>query len=218
MPVVTGVQPQKHDSERVNVYLDGSFAFGVSMLVAAAQGLREGRTLSAPEIEALRSDDDVEKALAKGLNLLSFRAHSRREMEVYLRRKRVDPEVSAAVILRLEVMGLINDAEFAQLWVNDRQRFRPRGSRALASELRQKGVDAEVISQVLETVGDEEVSAIEAGRKKAKSLGSADDAEFSRKMASFLARRGFPYSTAASTIKLLKAEREASELGNDDRS
>src|SRR5579864_7980530 len=98
MPVVTGVQAQKHDSERVNVYLDGSFAFGVSLLVAVAEGLREGTTLSEAQIAALRSDDDVEKALAKALNFLSFRARSRREMDGYLRRKHVDPEVSEAVI------------------------------------------------------------------------------------------------------------------------
>jgi regulatory protein len=56
---ITAIETQRRDPERVNVYLDGEFAFGFSRLVAVSRGLVEGRSLSPAEVEALRAEDDV---------------------------------------------------------------------------------------------------------------------------------------------------------------
>jgi regulatory protein len=216
MPTITAIEPQRRDPERVNIYLDGQFAFGASMMVAAARGLSEGTTLSAEDVEALRSEDEVEKAFNAALNFLSFRPRSRREIEDYFRRRKLEPEVGTVVVERLERIGVLDDREFARFWVENRQTFRPRGTRALKAELRQKGVESEIIDETLADLGDEEETAFVAGMKKARSYSTADEREFFRKMLGFLQRRGFPYGPAAAASRRiygeLTAEKPETEL------
>jgi regulatory protein len=216
MPTITAIEPQRRDPERVNIYLDGQFAFGASMMVAAARGLSEGATLSAEDVEALRSEDEVEKAFNAALNFLSFRPRSRREIEDYFRRRKLEPEVGTVVVERLERIGVLDDREFARFWVENRQTFRPRGTRALKAELRQKGVESEIIDETLADLGDEEETAFVAGMKKARSYSTADEREFFRKMLGFLQRRGFPYGPAAAASRRiygeLTAEKPETEL------
>jgi regulatory protein len=203
MPIITALEPQQHDQERVNVYIDGSFAFGASLLVVHSRSVRVGRELNAGEIGALQHDDAVERAFAAALNFLSFRPRSRREVMDYFRRRKTEVAVASAVVERLERMGLIDDHQFARFWVENRQAFRPRGTRALRMEMRQKGLDSEVIEEALEGLTDEESTAYRAGERKARSLGALDDREFFRRMVAFLQRRGFPYAAAAAATKRL---------------
>lgn len=203
MPIVTSLEPQQHDTERVNVYLDGSFAFGASVMVIFARGLRVGQELDEAAIAEMLHDDSVERAYGAVLNFLSFRPRSRREVGDYFRRKKIDPTVAEAVIERLLRAGMLDDREFARYWVENRQTFRPRGGRALRLELRQKGLDREVIDEALEGAVDEDAAAYDAGIKKLKSLQKLDDREFFRKMVAYLQRRGFSYSVAAAAAKRL---------------
>lgn len=206
MPTITTLEPQQHDPERLNLYLDGDFALGLSRLVVAAHHLTVGRVLEAAEIEDLQQDDAVERAHNAALNFLSFRPRSRRELEDYFRRKKVPPETVGAVVERLERVGLLDDREFARFWVENRQTFRPRGSRALRVEMRQKGLAGEIIDDTLATITDEEVPAYEAARKKLRSVQGLEEREFFRKLVSFLQRRGFPYEVAATVTRRLWAE------------
>ncbi len=140
MPKITRLEVQSHNAERVNVYLDGAFAFGVSALVAASRHLATGLELSEEEVEQIRLDESADKAYNAALNYLSFRPRSEREITDYFRRKKVDPELASAVVARLKRINLINDEDFARFWVENRQNFRARGVRALRSELRTKGL------------------------------------------------------------------------------
>jgi regulatory protein len=216
MPIITGLREQKHDPERVNVYLDGAFGFGASRLLIVARGIVQGKALSELEIEELRRDDDVERACNAALNLLSYRPRSRGEIETYFRRKGVDLEAAQAALERLERIGLVDDDEFARFWVRNRQTFRPRGVRALRAEMRGKGLSSEVIEGALHDLPDEELSAFDAGVPKLRSYGSLDEREFFRRMVAYLQRRGFAYPAAAAATRRLSAKRgdspEASDL------
>lgn len=215
LQTITAIETQRRDPERVNVYLDGQFAFGCSKLVAVSRGLVEGRALTPAEIEALRSEDDVEKAFGAALNFLSFRPRSRREVEDYFRRRKLEPEVGVAVVERLERIGVLDDREFARFWVENRQTFRPRGTRALKAELRQKGIESEIIDDTLADLGDEEETAYLSAMKKARSYSTADEREFFRKMLGFLQRRGFPYGPAAAASRRIYRELTSSEPETD---
>lgn len=203
MAVITRIETQKHDPERVNLYVDDVFYSGISTLLVLSHGLKEGAELSDLQLEELRRDDEAERAHAAALNFLSFRPRSRREVEEYLRKRKVSEEAASAVLERLERSGLLNDQEFARFWVENRQTFRPRGSRALRLEMWQKGLARDVIDEALETLPDEEETAYEAGRKKLHTYSRLDEQEFRRKMIAFLQRRGFPYEDAASATKRL---------------
>jgi regulatory protein len=203
MPTITAIEPQQHDPERVSIFLDGEYAFGTTLMLAYARNLTVGRHLTAEEVESIQRDDEVDRAFGVALNFLSFRPRSARELRDYLRRRKTEPEVIDAALERLERNGFLDDAEFARFWVENRQSFRPRGTRALKAELRLKGVDTEVIEGALEELGDEEDTAYRAGEKKAASLRSVDEREFFTRMLGFLQRRGFPYAAAAAAAKRL---------------
>jgi regulatory protein len=190
---VTRLTAQKKNRDRVSVYLDDRFAFGLPAIVAA--GLRPGQHLSDPEIESLKEQGNVEKEYNQALNYLSYRPRSRAEVSTYLRKRKV-PEIQTEIILdRLENAGLVDDAEFARYWVDNRERFRPRGLRGLRYELQSKGIDNEVIDEALASVDPSE-SAYRAADKKARQFRTLEESVFERKLVEYLARRGFAYNIA----------------------
>ncbi|HLJ69571.1 MAG TPA: RecX family transcriptional regulator [Chloroflexota bacterium] len=207
MTVITALEQQQHDPERINVFLDGKFGFGASRLLVVSAGLREGDELSPEDIERLKGDDLVERAYGAALNFLSYRPRSRRELEDYFRRKKIAPDLAARVFERLEQLGLLDDREFARFWVENRQAFRPRGSHALRGELRLKGVESEVVEDALQDIGDEEELAFRAGSQRLRSYGRVGEREFFRRMVGFLQRRGFGYSAASAATRRLSAAR-----------
>ena len=113
---------------------------------------------------------------------------------------------------RLRNASLVNDRDFAAQWVENRIRFKPRGKRALSSELFQKGIPNEVIEDTLQGI-DEENLAFELARSKSGKFGNMDEAGYKKKMTGLLARRGFPYSITSYVVDTLWLEIEK-ELSN----
>jgi regulatory protein len=190
---VTALKVQKKNQDRVNVYLDGRFAFGLPAIVAA--GLKPGQSLSEAEVQSLQEQGTMESAYNRTLDYLSYRPRSRAEVVTYLQKRDVAQSQIDEIVERLERSGLVDDEAFARFWVENRERFRPRGPRALRYELRGKGVSSEVIEQALAMVDPTE-SAYRAAEKKARQLGHTDQPTFYRKLVEYLARRGFGYEVA----------------------
>ncbi|MBN1920354.1 MAG: RecX family transcriptional regulator [Anaerolineae bacterium] len=187
---ITALEPQQHSRERVNVYLDGEFAFGLAL--SAALALRIGDTLTEADIAALRAADEVEKAREKALNYLSYRPRSEAEVRRYLEEREFSFQSIDEVIERLCQVGLIDDNAFASFWVENRNRFRPRGERALAQELRQHGIAPEVIESALSDY-DAAAAGDAYAREQARRLAAYPPEQFRRRLAERLARRGFSY-------------------------
>lgn len=205
---VTALRVQKKNRNRVNVYLDGRFAFGLPLMTAAR--LKIGQVLSDGEIEALNEQGAVESLYDQALHYLSHRPRSQAEMAQYLQRRGASEQQREAVIERLKGAGWLDDRAFAQFWIENRERFRPRGSRALAHELRRKGVESQVIQEEVEAV-DEADSAYRAASQKAGQFRHLDPHAFHRKVVEYLVRRGFDYEVARETAIRLRAELEAGE-------
>ena len=205
---ITGLKYQKRNPDRVSVYLDGRFAFGLPALLAAK--LKAGQFLTDAEIEALQAEGDTESAYNRALNYLGYRPRSRQEIDRYLQKYGVPQVQIEAVIGRLEQVGLLDDEAFTRFWVENRERFRPRGLRALRYELRNKGVSEEIIDGALEMV-DAPGSAYRNAEKKARQLSSLGRQTFYRKMIAFLSRRGFAYEVAREVT-----DRYWAELGEDE--
>ena len=211
MRKITALQVQKRNPNRVNVHLDGEYAFGLARIVAA--WLQVGQTLDEKKIAELQDEDARERAMQQAMLFLSYRARSEKEIRDNLSKHEIPEAVIEDTLEHLRRNGLANDKNFADAWVENRSTFRPRGRRALSLELRQKGIDESTIKSALENV-DEDALAYEAGQKKAGKLKGAalsvskglDWNEFRKKMSDFLARRGFSYSVIASTISRLWSE------------
>ena len=144
---------------RVRVFLDGAYAFSLSPLVLGRTGLHCDRCLTDHEIEELKAEDIFQRALDAALNYLSYRPRTESELRRRLAGREVPKEVMEAVMGRVRELGLLDDAAFARLWVQDRERLSPRGTLALRHELRRKGVSAELVEEVVGQEADEEASA-----------------------------------------------------------
>lgn len=205
---ITALKAQTKSKGRVNVYLDGAFAFGLADILAAS--LRVGQRLSDEQIAALRQRDAQERAYERALRFLSYRPRSTDETRRYLAGKDLPPEVIDATLARLASAGLLDDEAFARFWVEDRESFRPRSAMALRVELRRKGVGDEAIAAALNAV-DEEEAAYQAAQPRAARLQGCDRATFYRRLGDFLQRRGFSYQTSRATVDRLWRESTGAE-------
>lgn len=202
---ITSLQTQATNAERINIFVDGQFLLGANALIVLQMGLKVGQDLTEEQLEQLRREETLQQAVDRALNYLSFRPRSRQEIRNYLRRKETPPELIDSVLARLDRLDLVNDRSFANFWVETREQFSPKGSRALKSELRQKGVQREIVDEVIDAEQDEE-RAWRAAQKKAQSLLRQPDIDYStfyRRLGSFLQRRGFAYDVTSRTIKKL---------------
>ena len=206
MKKITGLQVQKKNPNRVNIYLDGEFAFGVARITAA--WLKNGDELSDEKIARLLTEDSREWAYQQAMLFLSYRVRSEKEIRQNLRKHETPEDVIDETIERLRKAGLANDNEFAQAWVENRSTFRPRSRRALAMELRQKGLDDEIVHSAVSGV-DEDALANEAAQKRLGRLKGLEWNDFRKKLSEFLARRGFPYSVIAPTVTRMWSETHA---------
>lgn len=190
---ITGLKVQKRNHQRLSVYLDDEYAFGLSRIVAA--WLHVGQELSEEEIAELLADDALETAYQKSIKFIGYRIRTSSEVERHLRKKGIEPQVISSVQERLEANGLLNDKSFAKNWIENRNEFRPRSHRLLASELRNKGVNSEIIQDVIESTTPEDELAYSAAKKRIRRYEHLEWQDFQRKLGSFLVRRGFSYST-----------------------
>lgn len=135
--------------------------------------------------------------MERALGYLSHRPRSRLELERYLRRKGFEDRTRTAVIARCEELGYVDDREFAESFVRDRIRLRPRGVFRLKGELRQKGIDGpeaeEAIRAAFRDTGVSERDLLErAARKQWKRLRGKEPRTARRRLVGALRRRGFP--------------------------
>ena len=175
-------------------------------------------TSSSPDGAGEFDDKRAEQARAVCLRLLTARARTRAELEAQLAKRGYPEDVGAAVLDRLTQVGLIDDEDFAEQWVRSRQVNAGKAKRALAAELRTKGVDNDVIDAALAGVDpdSERVRAEQLVRDKLRrerKLGDPDDKDaqnkVARRLVGMLARRGYHQSMALDVVTTeLANERE----------
>jgi regulatory protein len=208
MRKITAIEAQKRTPNRVNIHLDGEFAFGLARIVAA--WLRVGQELSDEKIEQLQAEDARERAYQQAMLFLSYRARSESEIRRNLRKHEIPEPVIEQTLERLRQDGLANDKKFASAWVENRNAFRPRSRRMMAMELKQKGLEEEAIRSAIESV-DDESAAYEAAQRKSARFKTLEWNDFRRKLSEFLARRGFSYSVISPVVTRIWNEIHADE-------
>lgn len=206
---ITAIKVQKRKPQRVSIYLDGEFAFGLSRIVAG--WLQVGQELSDEKINSLQGEEQKETAYQRALKFISFRMRTEREVMQKLSENGFSEDIIEPVLQRLNQSGLVDDNAFARLWVENRADFRPRSHRALAYELRHKGISDQVIDQTLDETMSEEQLAYQAGLKGSKKLKALEKPEFRRKLYGYLARRGFFYEIISKTVNRIWKENHTDE-------
>jgi len=203
---ITALKLQKRNRQKVNVYLDGEYAFSLARIVAA--WLKVGQVLDDEKISSLQAENDQELAYQTAIKNISYRPRSEAEIRRNLTTHKYPLEIIDVVIERLHNNGLVDDTRFAQNWIDNRNEFRPRSKKALEMELRTHGVNIETIHQAIVDLDEDEL-AYQAGLKQSRKYSELDWNSFRQKLTGFLARRGFNYETIAPVIRRIWTEKQS---------
>lgn len=192
---ITAIRSQRRERERLNIEVDGEFRLALPAEIVLRRGLRVGDDVGEDDLRDMEAEDLAWKARQASLNLLSYRPRTAQELKRRLARKDFPDDVAAATVDELEAKGLVDDSAFAESFVRDRARLRPRGRRRLLQELRAKGVDRataeSVIGDVLDEEGTSEVELARAAAARWSPKAGEEPAAARRRLYGFLARRGF---------------------------
>lgn len=187
---ITRLTVQKKNPDRVNVYLDGTFAFGLYMDTAA--WLEVGQILSDEKIHELQSTDRKREIIVKALEFISYKPRTVGETKKKLREAGFEDDIIADAVKELKKDGLLNDARYARQWVEERQMLRPRSRRVLEMELRRKGISDTLIQRTVEDV-DDYASAYEIASNRLYKYNGLSEFDFRRKLGAYLSGKGYTY-------------------------
>ena len=195
MPTITDIKAQGSGRRRERkVTIDDERTLTITEETFLRFGLVDGQAMDAERLREMELADGVARAMTEAHRLVDHRMRTRRELAVRLGSRGRPEDVVAEVLDRLENVGLIDDGRFARQWIEERLRSRPVGLSLLRRELRQKGIDAEVIEAALEesASGEGETGrAYEALRRQTYRYARLDRDAAHRRMVAFLGRRGF---------------------------
>ena len=205
MPTITAIEKQKR-GKRVNVSLDGEYAFSLDPELLLTAHLAVGSDLPSDQQRTLQTEDERLGAISAALRLIASGPRSEHDLRERLGRRRGFPGAAVdAAVVRMRELGYVNDGAFARLWVESRQAGTPRSRRALAFELNRKGVSRDDMDAALEGVSDAD-AAYDAAQRRLRTLRNADPPTFERRLGTFLNSRGFGYGVARATIQRCWAE------------
>lgn len=185
-----------------------------------APGEDEGAPSSARDERGESSGDPAERARAICLRLLTGTPRTRKQLADALRKREIPEDVAEEVLSRFEEVGLIDDGAFADAWVESRHHGRGLARRALARELRTKGVDSALIEDAVAQLDSEqeEATARELVARKLRATRGLDRDKRLRRLAGMLARKGYPEGMALRVVRqALEEEGEDTDfLGDGD--
>jgi regulatory protein len=206
---ITDLREGKGREKRINIFLDGRFAFSLGAEVAAMENLQVGQELSDDQIEGLTGSDRLQRCLAAAYRYLGYRPRSESEIRERMQRRGFAVETIDAVIARLQEQNLLDDQAFAQFWKENRESFSPRSQWLTRLELKRMGVINDVAEQVVAGMDDEE-NAYRAALQKTRRGAPADYQGFRRRLGDYLRRRGFNYEVIVHTLEKVWQERGSS--------
>lgn len=190
---ISKLEYQKNNPNRVNVYVDGKFAVGVSANDVLKLGLFKNQEITQDFLNKIIAQSNFGKGLNAAINFLSFRPRSEWEVRFFLKRKK-DPagrrDDVDNIINKLKEIDQINDEKFAAWWVEQRNTFRPKGQRAINAELARKGVKIKIRLE----------NEVDLALKLIKKKAFLDK----QKIYQYLLSRGFSYDTIETVIEKLE--------------
>ena len=199
---ISKIEAQKNNKDRLNIYLDDVFAFGLSMDVFIKYNLKKGQELDNSFVEEILLEEENNKAITSALKYLSYRQRSIKEARDHLKRKGYEETIIEKTLDYLLEKNYLNDYEFANSFIRDKSYLNKYGIKKIRYELINKGVSKEIIEKTLKFDKDEEYSnALTLANKKMRSYKNLDNSSIYRKLAGFLQRKGYRFDTVSKVLK-----------------
>lgn len=191
MPTITDFKPQKNQ-KRLNIYLDNKFGFGLDLENFVVLGLKINQELSDSEVEKIVKKAEFQKTFDKLLRFSMVRPRSEKEIKDYFRRKKIHESIHDELFNRLNRLKLIDDVKFAKWWVDQRLAFKSKSKKDLKYELRAKGINSEIVENILD---DSEIDELKIARelikKKEYRWTKFEEKVRRQKIISYLSGKGF---------------------------
>lgn len=205
---ITLLERQKKNRHRVNVFLNGEYAFAVHEDIIVKYRLLKGKTLHTEDVDQLLLADELKRAEWYGIRYLGIRPRTEEEIKKHLHEKGFTDEMIEKVRQSFREKKYLDDRQYARDWVLERMRLKPRGKNMLRYELIQKGVDPGYIDEALERVGGEEEveAAVQIALKKYSCIRFASFPEMRKKVGPFLQRKGFSFEVVVVVFERIKEE------------
>ena len=198
--VITSAEKQKNN-EMIRIFINNTYAFSMPEEEFLRMHLYERKELSEDEICNIREEINVRLAKQRSIRLLTFRDRSECELKENLKKQGFDNDVADEAVLQLKAMGYVNDRLYAHKFISDRLKLKPKSKKALFYELQKKGIDTNLINEVLEDFElDESLFAFRIAKKKYGKY-NANDPQIQRKIVSYLFHRGFTYDIISDVLK-----------------
>ncbi len=196
---ITALTVQKKNTNRINVFLDGDFSFG--LYIVNAMHLKVGQIITQEMIDKLIKEDQIEDGYQKALKFISYKPRSSFEVVKKLRAYDLNEDVISLIMEKLVEKKYVDDLQYAENWVENRSANKPRSQKLIKWELKNKKISEEIINAVTGDMLPEEELAILAAEKYARRLSGFEEEIFTRRLSGYLIRRGFNYSTVYSTVQ-----------------
>ena len=189
--IITDVQPRRRRLSQL--YIDGEAAVKVDTETWLRSGLAVGDDIDDERLHQLLQDSAAHRAHEKALYLLEHRAHSKKELADKIARAEFDRDAANAAADRMEELGLVDDEQYARRLAQELFERRKFGARRVRQELQQKGIDAGIISLVLEEFSPETDETVEKIRDivERKYPAAWEDEKVRRRAVAALQRYGY---------------------------
>jgi len=202
MSVITKISPQKKRQGYYNIFVDGKYALALTELDLAVFGLRVDQVLTPGLLNDLRSAQAKSKSYNFALRYLALRPRSIKEVKDYLTtRKDFSIQDADITITRLIEQNYLNDQDFAAMWVRNRLLLKPKSTSVLRLELIKKGIDKDIINEVLSQLDEtaQIASLSDLITKKVRQTKYQNK----QKLTEYLSRQGYSYSLVKKTLEEL---------------
>ena len=200
--VITKIEAQKKKDNRVNIFINGEFAFGCSSELVYYHSLAKGKEVDLNELNTIVKEDNYITGKTRALKYLETSLRSSYQVKVYLEKYEYEEDIIDRVIDFLKEYGFINDDYYAKAFVTEN--IKKQGKNNIKYKLLQKGISEDIIVKNLERISnkDEEEIAFKLAEKKANILckSETDIKKIKMKLNTFLLSKGYSYDIIKSVI------------------
>ncbi len=204
MKVITDIKPQQKTPTRCNIYLNNNFYCGLELETVMKFRLKVGQEIDTDKLDEIQCDSERLKATEKALNFLSNRAKTKKQVKEYLQKKGYTEKTVSAVMEKLIEYKYVSDENYAEDYV--RVYSSKKGKRLIAMELKQRGVLEDDMRLALDSIENEEESALKIAEKYIKNKEKSK--ENLLKCYKYLISKGFDYDLAKQTVERIKTDED----------
>jgi regulatory protein len=207
---ITSIRKNKKNNKMLSVFIDNAYSFSISEEDYLRLKLYEKTSISKKEIDEIKRNIALKSVKSSAIRLVTYKLLSEKELFLKLTAKGYDEDVVNMAIEELKSMGYLNDMIYAQKFVYERIKLKPKSKKALSFELKSKGISEDIIETVLNDIDYDEDVVIERLLRKRFRKYDLADSKITKKAYSFLMHRGFNFEDIKRVINKIIIEEKDS--------